>query len=602
MSTTPTPRTRTDEPTDLSWRVLGLLNVFRLLVPMVLLLVFFFDAPQRSVGARSPGLFIGVCAAYFAFGLLSIQPLQKRWPSVEWLALFQLAVDTTAILLFVQASGGAASGLGMLLILPAGATATIVSRRLALAATSVLTLALLFQTVVSGLAGVSQGTDFLIAGLTGASLFAITLLAIPLANRLRESEALVRQRDIDLANLNELNEFIVQHLRESILVVDESDRVRLVNETAARLLTGGPIAAGSLLGEVSPRLLYQLATWRRQTSDRRDSTGEVVSSDGGTVIRPHFVPLSETGPGPVLVFLEDTSVVAERVQQSKLASLGRLSASIAHEIRNPVGAMSHAGQLLRESPALGADDRHLTDIIEKNATRVSQIIESMLQLSRRETTRQERIGARSSGSTDSCRSSRPPAEVAQPRHSTWRTRPRASRCTFDPTHLHQVLWNLCDNALQHAAPSHDEPVSLRIGRIASSGRPFLEIADRGIGIDPSNAERIFEPFFTDKAGGTGLGLFISRELCQTNGAVLAYETRPGGGSIFRIIFADPQGGSEAGRRPQGQFRATRLLVPSQASSAPDAGAAIDRFQAFMRENPLKSGTVKVRELIEEGRS
>ncbi len=395
MRPTPIPRPRLHEPTDLSWRVLGLLNVFRLMVPMVLLLVFFFDAPRRSVGTQSPGLFIGICAAYFAFGLVSIQPLQRRWPSAEWLALFQLAVDTTAILLIVHASGGASSGLGMLLILPAGATATIVSRRLALLATSVVTLALLFQTVVASLAGLSQGADFLIAGLTGASLFAITLLAVPLANRLRESEALVQQRDIDLANLNELNEFIVQHLRESILVVDESDRVRLVNETAAHLLTGGPIASGTLLGEVSPRLLYQLEAWRRQASDRRDSTGEVVSSDGGIVIRPHFVPLSETGPGPVLVFLEDTSVVAERVQQSKLASLGRLSASIAHEIRNPVGAMSHAGQLLRESPALGADDRHLTDIIEKNAVRVSQIIESVLQLSRRETTRQERVGLQS---------------------------------------------------------------------------------------------------------------------------------------------------------------------------------------------------------------
>jgi len=522
---------------DLSWRVLGLLNVFRLLVPMVLLLVFFFDAPRRSVGAHSPGLFIGVCAAYFAFGLVSIRPLQKRWLPVEWLALFQLAVDATAILLFVQASGGASSGLGMLLILPAGATATIVSRRLALAGTAVLTLALLFQTVLRGLAGLSQGTDFLIAGLTGASLFAITLLAIPLANRLRESEALVRQRDIDLANLNELNEFIVQHLRESILVVDESDRVRLINGTAARLLTGGPIATGSLLGEVSPRLLYQLATWRLQASDRRDATGELVSSDGGTVIRPHFVPLSETGPGPVLVFLEDTSVVAERVQQSKLASLGRLSASIAHEIRNPVGAMSHAGQLLRESPALGTDDRNLTDIIEKNATRVSQIIESILQLSRRETTRQERLTLEQwlEGFVQEFAAT---SQVA-PSAFTLSNETPGIEVQFDPTHLHQVLWNLCDNALQHASPGNGEPVSLRIGRIASSGRPFLEIADRGIGIDPSNAERIFEPFFTNKAGGTGLGLFISRELCQTNGAVLAYDTRPGGGSVFRIIFADP---------------------------------------------------------------
>ena len=537
MSNITNTRPRTDEPTELSWRVLGLLNVFRLLVPMVLLLVFFFDAAQSSLGAQNPGLFIGTCAAYFAFGLLSIRPLQKRWPAAEWLALFQLAVDTTAILLFVQASGGAASGLGMLLILPAGATATIVSRRLALLATSVITIAMLFQTMVSGLAGLSHGADFLIAGLTGASLFAITLLAIPLANRLRESEAMVRQRDIDLANLNELNEFIVQHLRESILVVDESDRVRLVNETAARLLTGGPVASGTPLSEVSARLLYQLMVWRQQESDRRDVTGEVVSTDGGTVIRPHFVPLSDTGPGPVLVFLEDTSLVAERVQQSKLASLGRLSASIAHEIRNPVGAMSHAGQLLRESPALGADDRHLTDIIEKNATRVSQIIESVLQLSRRETTRQERmaIGQWLDGFVQEFAAT---TQVAASTFSVSNDAP-GIEVQFDPTHLHQVLWNLCDNALQHAAPGQDEPVSLRIGRITSSGRPFLEIADRGAGIDPANAERIFEPFFTDKTGGTGLGLFISRELCQTNGAVLAYETRPGGGSVFRIIFADP---------------------------------------------------------------
>ena len=538
MPQIPHPRPRPTEATDLPWRVLGLLNIFRLMVPMVLLLVFFFDAPRRSVGTHSPGLFIGICAAYFAFGLVSIQPIQRRWPSAEWLALFQLGVDTIAILLFVQASGGAASGLGMLLILPAGATAIIVSRRLALLASSVLTLALLFQTVVAGLTGLSQGTDFLIAGLTGASLFAITLLAIPLANRLRVSEALVQQRDIDLANLNELNEFIVQHLRESILVVDESDRVRLVNETAAQLLTGGPVASGTLLGEVSPRLLYQLEAWRRQASDRRDSTGEVVSSDGGIVIRPHFVPLSETGPGPVLVFLEDTSVVAERVQQSKLASLGRLSASIAHEIRNPVGAMSHAGQLLRESPALGADDRHLTDIIEKNAVRVSQIIESVLQLSRRETTRQERIRVDRwlEGFVQEFSAT---AQVA-PAAFNVRNEASAIEVHFDPTHLHQVLWNLCDNAMTHAASDHDEPVLLRVGRIASTGRPFLEIADRGIGINPANAERIFEPFFTDKAGGTGLGLFISRELCQTNGAVLAYEARPGGGSIFRIIFADPQ--------------------------------------------------------------
>jgi two-component system sensor histidine kinase PilS (NtrC family) len=537
-NTSPLRRPPDPAPPDLPWRVLGLMNVFRLIAPMVLLLVFFFDAPTRSVGTHNPGLFIGICAAYFAFGLISMQPLQRRWPSAEWLALLQSAVDTVAIVLLIHASGGVGSGLATLLILPAGATATIVAPRVALLVTSAIVLALLFQTTVAGFLGLSSGADFLVAGLTGASLFAITLVALPLANRLRVSEALVKQRDIDLANLNELNEFIVQHLRESILVVDDEDRIRLINGTAAQLLKGGPVEAGELLGEVSPRLLYLLETWRQQESGRRDSTGEAVSADGGTVIRPHFVPLSEAGPGPVLVFLEDTSVVAERVQQSKLASLGRLSASIAHEIRNPVGAMSHAGQLLRESPALGPDDRHLTDIIDKNAVRVSQIIESILQLSRRDTTRQERIEL--NGWL---------ASFVQEFVATVQVDPAAFRLQaeadtlevqFDPTHLHQVAWNLCENALKHAAACSAEAVLVRTGRIASTGRPFVEIADRGVGIDPAHAERIFEPFFTDKAGGTGLGLFISRELCQTNGSLLAYEARAGGGSIFRIIFADPQ--------------------------------------------------------------
>jgi two-component system sensor histidine kinase PilS (NtrC family) len=526
--------TRPDKD-DLAWRVIGLLNIFRLLVPMVLILLMFFDAPSRSVGAVLPGLFLGICVAHFTFGLVCIHPIQRRWPAPEWMALFPLAVDAVAITLLIHASGGVGSGLATLLFLPVGATAAIVAPRLALLSTAVITLALLFETLISALTGVTTGTDFLVAGLTGASLFAITLLAVPLANRLRESEALVQQRDIDLANLNELNEFIVRHLRESILVVDEADRIRLANDRAARLLASREVARGELLGEVAPRLLYLLETWRRQAHDRRDSPGEIVSADGGTVIRPHFVALSERGPGPVLVFLEDTSVVAERVQQSKLAALGRLSASIAHEIRNPVGAMSHAGQLLRESPALTADDRQLTDIIEKNAVRVSQIIENVLQLSRKETTRQQRIELATwlEGFLDEFRatmqleSGRLAVEVAAP----------GLEVQFDASHLHQVLWNLCDNALKHAAAV---PVLLRVGRIASSGRPYLEVADRGAGIDPAKAERIFEPFFTNGAGGTGLGLFIARELCQTNGALLAYEARSGGGSIFRVIFADPE--------------------------------------------------------------
>jgi len=193
--------------------------------------------------------------------------------------------------------------------------------RYALLGTSLVTIALLLETTVSFLQGESSRADFLITGLTGASLFAITLLAIPFAARLRESEALAKQREIDLANLNELNEFIVQHLRESILVVDESDQVRLINETAAQLLRGGPVQGGTSLAAVSPRLSYVLDAWRKQASDRPTMSVKSSAADGGTVIRPHFVALSESGSGPVLIFLEDTSVLADRAQQSKLAAL-----------------------------------------------------------------------------------------------------------------------------------------------------------------------------------------------------------------------------------------------------------------------------------------
>jgi two-component system, NtrC family, sensor histidine kinase PilS len=529
---------RAAEEVDLPWRVISLINIFRLLAPMVLLLVFFFNAPNYTIGWRFPGMFLGVCAAWFSVGLVSIRSIQQRWPSAQWHAIILLVVDTVAVAVLIHASGGMSSGLANLLVLPSGASATIIKPRLALAATAFIVIALLFQALVAALSGFGSASDFVVAGLTGASLFAITLLALPLANRLRESEARVQQRDLDLANLSELNEFIVQHLRESILVVDAEDRIRLINETASLLLKGENVLNGELLGEVSPRLLYLLETWRRQEYDRRDTIAEVVSADGGTVIQPQFVSLSQHGPGPVLIFLEDTSQLAERVQQSKLAALGRLSASIAHEIRNPVGAMSHASQLLRESPGIGSDDRHLTDIIEKNAVRVSQIIDNVLELSRRDTTRQERLQLDSWLET-LANEFRDTLQLA-PERLRLTSDPTRLQVHFDPSHLHQVVWNLCDNAVKHGGGDHGDTVELRAGRVPTSGRPYLEVADRGPGIDAADAERIFEPFFTNGVGGTGLGLFISRELCQTNGAMLLYEPRPGGGSTFRVIFADPQ--------------------------------------------------------------
>jgi two-component system, NtrC family, sensor histidine kinase PilS len=525
------------ESSPLAWRVLTLVNLFRLLVTVLLTAMFLAITPTR-VGQAYPDLFIATIAAYFAYALLSIATVKRRWPEVNIQTLAGLCVDVAAIASLTYASGGTTSGLAALLVLPIGALSFLVRQRLALMFAAIATLAVLVQQTLTTLAAGAEGSDFASAGIVGALIFIVTLGVGPLARNLRESEERVRQREVDVANLAELNQFIVQHLRESILVVDAHDTIRLINESAALLLNGASVPQGTPLGEVSPRLLYLLESWRRRSDDWQLTTMTMLASDGGTLVQPHFVSLDSSGRGPTLVFLEDTTLIVERVQQSKLAALGRLSASIAHEIRNPVGAMSHAAQLLAEAPTLSPQERRLTDIITNNGERVSTIINNVLQLSRRDTTRPERIELnvwaqeflaefRQTSAVDERAIHFDPAGELDVR--------------VDPSHLYQLLWNLCENALKYGRrDDNDAAVELRTGRIPTSDRPFLEIVDRGPGIAQADAERIFEPFFTGSRGGTGLGLFIARELAQCNRATLIYEPRTGGGSVFRVVFADPQ--------------------------------------------------------------
>ena len=526
------------DSTTLAWRVLALTNLFRLLVAVLLSIMFAAVTPTR-VGQAFPALFVGTTSAYFAYGVLSIASVKRRWPDAVLQVMVGLCVDIAAIAVLTYASGGMTSGLASLLVLPIGAMSFVVRQRLALMFAAIAAIAVLAQQILTTLSARGDVGDFASAGILGALMFVVTLGVAPLARNLRESEERVRQREVDVANLAELNQFIVQHLRESILVVDAHDTIRLINESAALLLHGAGVPQGTPLGEVSPRLLYLLETWRRRSDNWQLSTMTMLASDGGSLVQPHFVSLNSGGNGPTLIFLEDTTLIVERVQQSKLAALGRLSASIAHEIRNPVGAMSHAAQLLAEAPELTPQERRLTDIITSNSERVSTIIDNVLQLSRRDATRQERIEL-NTWLEEFLAEFRQTAEVDE----------HAMRLLelggdidvrVDPSHLHQLLWNLCENALKYGRRADSPaPIELRTGRISTSDRPFLEIMDRGPGIAQADAERIFEPFFTAGRGGTGLGLFIARELAQCNRAALIYEPRAGGGSIFRIVFADPQ--------------------------------------------------------------
>ncbi|NNF67932.1 MAG: PAS domain-containing protein, partial [Gammaproteobacteria bacterium] len=396
------------------------------------------------------------------------------------------------------------------------------------------------EQALSQLEGTTTATDYTAAGMLGAIIFVISLSAQPLARRLAESEALAEQRGVDLANLAELNEYIVQHLRESIVVIDHTDHVRLMNASAAKHLgMGSDTASGRHLQEMAPELYAITTEWRRDAAEFQSNFSPFTAGDGATLITPHFAPLGQSKPAAALIFLEDATQLSERVQQAKLAALGRLSASIAHEIRNPVGAISHAGQLLAESSSIRPDEQRLTDIIHTQSKRVSTIIDNVLQLSRRDNTRPQQLvlaewldnfikefaaGSQLIGTK---------IPVVHDDDSI--------AVRFDPSHLHQVMWNLCENALRYASSPDNLPtLELHSGRLNTSGRPFLEVIDSGPGISEELADKIFEPFFTAAHDGTGLGLFIARELCECNYARLRYLRRQNGGSRFQLVFADPK--------------------------------------------------------------
>jgi two-component system, NtrC family, sensor histidine kinase PilS len=531
----------TSAPADLTWRIVGLVNIYRLLAATTLLATHLLTAPLSAFGEALPRLFDQTCVIYLSVAALLAAAGRRHWPSRRVLVLVHTFIDTSAIAVLLFASGGVASNLSVLLVLPVGGMVLLAEKREPALIAAMATLGVLGQQIVAQLADLAPIADYPLAGITGVVIFVLALSVWPVANRLRENEARMRRQEIDLANLAQLSEYIVQHLRESMLVVDSADRIRLINESAALMLGEDVAVPGALLGEVSPPLLFRLAAWRRsrRSGGAEENFGPMNSADGRALIQPHIAPLGMTEPATVLIFLEDTAALAARVQQSKLAALGRLSASIAHEIRNPVGAMSHAAQLLAESPGLGADDRRLAEIVHGNAGRVSNIVDNVLGLSHRAQPRSEVIAL-----ADWC------ARFAAEFCSTLQVAPEVLTIVpmdgdvnvlADRGQLHQIIWNLVQNALVHGAPAGpaDCGIRLRFGRLAGNGRPYLEVCDQGPGIAPDDAERIFEPFFTRKSSGSGLGLFLARELAEINEATLLYRPGEAGGSIFRVVFTDP---------------------------------------------------------------
>ncbi len=516
-----------------TWKPLKLLNYYRIALAALFTAAFSMGLGPSILGKYHPHLFEATALAYLVFGLAGTALIRWQRSGFVVLTTAQMLADIVAITLLMHASGGLISGLGILLVVSIAGGSIIMAGRLATLYAALAALAILGEQVYAQWEGQFETTAYTQAGLLGVALFATAALGHVLARRIRETEALAAKRGVDLANLEQLNDYIIRHLQSGILVVDAEDRVRMLNQ-AARYLLGAPqTRTGTSLARIAPQLAQEVAAWR---TDPRHEAASIQTRDEAPTTLPRFMRLGTGEDAATLVLLEDAADVNQQMQQLKLASLGRLTASIAHEIRNPLGAISHAAQLLGESDQ-AAGDRRLVEIISDHTRRMNTIIENVLQLSRRDAAhaRAFDLAPWLHGFADEFRT----VQGLQPEQLTVEVEPADIQVYIDPTHLQQVLWNLCQNALQHAEPV-DGAVQLTLtGRRGLDGHgTSLEIIDNGAGIDPDAAQQIFEPFYTTAAGGTGLGLYIARELCEFNRARLSYVPDATGGGRFRISFKD----------------------------------------------------------------
>lgn len=519
------------------WRILTGFFLYRLMLATLLTLLFFSGTAPAFLGQQDPSLFTFTSIGYLGLVLASGILLYWRRPaSPDTQVAMMIIVDIAAFTLILHTSGGVQSGLGTLLGLSIAAGGLLIPGPRALLFAALATLAVLTQQLVTGITSGPAQTSYPQAGLLGASFFAIAILSHVLALRLSRSEQLVSQHEVDLANMEQLNDYVIQHMETGIVVTDQERHIRLLNESAWYLLGMPDTWSRAPLEQASSALVRQLIQW---DEDPKQELKPFTPTLGGREIQASFSPLGQTGRrGGVVIFIEDTATVTQRAQQIKLASLGRLTASIAHEIRNPLGAISHAQQLLRESPDLASGERRLVQIIGRNSERVNEIITDVLQLSRRSAAHAETITL-ASWFADLAQEFVASAAIDQDQISL-HISPEEARARVDPGQLQQIVINLLENAVRHF---NRDQAQLRIrvngGFSPGPGNPFLDIIDNGPGIDPETARQIFEPFFSTRNSGTGLGLYIARELSEFNRISLEYFAVPTGGSCFRISFPRP---------------------------------------------------------------
>jgi two-component system sensor histidine kinase PilS (NtrC family) len=519
-------------------RLLKLYSSYRLFLAALLLWLGYLESSPVYFDGSDSGLFSLTAAAYLVASLINLTLFQiLRWRPSETLLFAMLLVDVVAINLMLYSSGGMAGSMGYLLMVTVAASGTFLSTRLALsiaAIASFIPVSIAMSEFVLSDGGQGQ---VMRSGVFGILLFATALIFIYLAKRLTLVEELAESESRAATRLQHINDLVFNKMLTGIIVFDSDFRIEQLNERASLLLGSSNsqklLARHDSLNQVADLLPYY-HEWKANPQ-RQLPTFRCKNSD--IPLQISFSEIRSNSVVDTILFIEDARTLSQHAQQLKNSSLGALTSSIAHEIRNPLGAISHAAQLLQESN-LPESDQQLVDVVLRHSTRVDKLVRDILQLSRQQAPQISVINI-----YNNCILSKTQVEES---HQFQNPQihidgsAQGVNAPFDSGQLQQVLINLISNALRHSEKKTGLPwVAIRFDYQTDMNLAMLKIYDRGEGVSAANKNKIFEPFFTTEKQGVGLGLYIARELCEINFATLSYVYKSSAEGHFKIVFSDP---------------------------------------------------------------
>ena len=520
------------------WYRLRLFNYFRSFLALLFITIYFNGWLLKLIpdGFAHTDLFISTSFIYLIASFFFITGIYYRKPGLNTQVIIHTLIDISCIIVLMHATGGIRTGLGMLLIISISMTSLFLHRKITIFFAAIAALTVIAEQIYSQVIYTDYSPAFTQAGLLGILIFISAFLTIYTAKKLKESEKFAEETSYELETIVQMNEHIISSMRTGLIVIKNNGLILMANNAALELLGNISINSQTNIKDISTVLYDRFINWKDNNIQNHQP---IQQKQGLPDLQPGFSHIGQSkkldyNQGRTLIFLEDATQIAQRFQQIKLASLGRLTASIAHEIRNPLAAINHAGQLLNETTRDKADKK-LTNIINTQAKRLNNIVENVLQLSRQQSGTPEEIilyewlvkFREEFVSTHNLQAYQIQIKIS----------PQAIAICFDKSQLHQVMWNLCTNAINHSGMKHSNIMINIQGEIDHVFKqPYIDIIDNGPGINEEIQAHIFDPFFTTSSEGTGLGLYITKEVIESNRAKIRHISPSTGGTCFRIYF------------------------------------------------------------------